>query len=123
MKYDCTLEKFSESTNLNGRKIFDTKTPKGEVMKPKKSTKFIGAGCAIQIIAVCFGLGGLSAAGMTSGPEAAWYLVVGVGMFVGLMVYGSRKSVIWHCPKCGTRLLNKGVLICAGCRSAFEEGE
>jgi hypothetical protein len=77
-----------------------------------RTTEFIGKGCFIQ------GLGLLCPfIGLVAGVPG---FLVGLLAGLGLLVYGSRQSVVWKCGECKDPLAAPDVRRCPVCKARFK---
>ena len=78
-----------------------------------RNNHFIGVGSLVQLAGVFapFGMYWLFGTDLAA--------VIGLAAGLLLMVIGNRMSKAWHCSACGTKLLNRGVTICPGCRQGL----
>ena len=78
-------------------------TPRPTTSRKKRGATIFSAGSLVQLCGlVCFVFG---LPGMIGG--------------VLLLVIGGRMARKWQCERCGTKLAEKSVIVCPGCRCTF----
>jgi hypothetical protein len=80
--------------------------------KKIKKTEFLGKSYFIQGLGILCPFIGL-VAGV---PGFVFGLLAGLG----LLVYGSRQSVVWKCGECRNTLTDGDVKLCPVCKASFE---
>ncbi|MBN1460607.1 MAG: hypothetical protein JXA57_13820 [Armatimonadetes bacterium] len=79
-----------------------------------KQSEFVGIGCVIQALGILCPFVG----GAVAGPIG---VVLGLGVGVGLFIYGGRRAVKWKCSVCKNPLPAKDVMVCPVCKATFDE--